>query len=683
MRYLLTLLCFPLSSVAQINQLSVNGYSGVGMVPVATALEKGVVVISNDYTIPSAKLTSGSSSQVGLGLQDGLEVIGRLASNDAKCNMFVPGACPANTIRDFSGSIKYSFQNQWMKSNDAHIAIGATDIGGAATYFRSYYGVVTKNFDKVQLSLGAAQAKNETSPLKGNFALLSYSPEKYLKLSLQKVGPEAWAQVGFAKQLTDEGIQGWINVNSQITKNLITNKNWVGWGLSYPLDNAKKSQSTELNGFQKAAPDTVSMDLIELSDLQKTLQKYGFYSSNVFQKKDGSFLFVLNNNSYQWNDLDAVGVGLGLISRSLANEKNNKFKLILKKNGINFLAVESNAKCIKDWYQNSNPCGEFKISSLLNKGSTSSIEGQQDSEEVVLSSGFFEFRPEVVLTPSIVSAIGSEFGSFDADLGVNINTILPLWRGATLEENRVRPLGVGTVDFEKGGPFYYSRIRPSTTRKFLNQVVSFPEVNSAVRLSVGTLFSTLDGYQVESLTQSANGRHRVSLLKGHFKDPGSQYALPKDYYLTTYRYAQDAAMTKMSEITAGQFLNGDKGFNVSQKYWYGDTEIGLYFRRTRKSNESPLVSFAGIQVSMPLSFRFSRGFENLSIRGGNQWSYTIESKVLDKDNIITSGYGSIPNTGASLVQAFNRDRSGVGYFEAGMWRMKAAYIEMENQSSRK
>lgn len=677
MRYLLTLFWFPLVGMAQPNQLSASGYTGIGVVPVATTLTQGSLVIANDYTIPGARLTTGASTQVGLGVQEGLEIVGRLASNDSKCNMFVLGQCAPNTIRDFSGSIKYSFQNQWLKDKGTHLAVGATDIGGAATYFRSYYTVATKDFDHLQVSLGAAQAKTDTAPLRGGFALISYSPEKNVKLSLQRVGPASWAQVAYTTQLTEGGVQAWVNMNTQVGSNQVTNKNWLGWGVSYPIGNENSSKADSVGISAKAGSETVVMEPIGLPELGETFKKYGFYATNAYQKTDGSYVFLLNNNSYQWNDLDALGVGVGLISRALIGEKNNKFKLILKKNGINFVAVESNASCIKDWYQGGVPCADLRISSLINKSLESNGPALSEIAEPLLTAGFVQFRPEIVLTPSVVSAIGSEFGSFDADLGVNINSILPLWSGASIEENRLRPLGVGTSDFERGGPFYYSRIKPATTRKFFNQTISLPEANSALRLSFGTLFSTLDGHQVESMSQSADGRHRLSLVQGHFKDKLSIYALPKDYYLTTYRYAWDSAMSRVSEITSGKFFNGDRGFNLSQRYWYGDTEVSLYFRRSRKSEDVPLVSFAGIQVSLPISFRFSKGFNNISIRGGNQWSYTVESRVLEKNNIITTGYGSVPNTGSSLVQSFNRDRNSVRYFESGLWRMKESYLEFE------
>ena len=125
----------PVVLFAQV--LSANGTSGIGILPDATVIPSSSATISFDRTLPGAANPKGYNTQIGLGLYDSLELVGRLATNDQRCNMFQAGACPANTIRDFSASLKWSLQLEWLKQNNANLALGVTDVGGAASYFNS------------------------------------------------------------------------------------------------------------------------------------------------------------------------------------------------------------------------------------------------------------------------------------------------------------------------------------------------------------------------------------------------------------------------------------------------------------------------------------------------------------------------------------------------------------------
>jgi len=123
---------------AQTYMLSANGYSGLGLVPSASVLPTGWGTAAMDNTLPGAVNTQGLSTQVGFGLAPGLELVGRLAANDGKCNMFRSGACPPDMVRDFSAGLKWAPELPWLKSHGVQLALGVTDVGGAATYFRSY-----------------------------------------------------------------------------------------------------------------------------------------------------------------------------------------------------------------------------------------------------------------------------------------------------------------------------------------------------------------------------------------------------------------------------------------------------------------------------------------------------------------------------------------------------------------
>ena len=215
-----------------------------------------------------------------------------------------------------------------------------------------------------------------------------------------------------------------------------------------------------------------------------------------------------------------------------------------------------------------------------------------------------------------------------------------------------------------------------TSRRMLHQLLSFPAINTQARLSTGMAYNLWDGSQIETNSQSDNGRHKLSLTAGSFKNDTVSFNNEKKYHLLNYRYVYDDAQKTSTELTNGRFWGGDNGFMLGQKFWHGDTTLSIYIKRSRMSEDQPLTSFAGIQFITPLSGRKSSGLAHFGLRGGNQWVYTIESKILASDNRLTAGYGEIPKIGDSLVQTFNRDRNTSAYYESNTGRIKNAFVNL-------
>ena len=184
-----------------------------------------------------------------------------------------------------------------------------------------------------------------------------------------------------------------------------------------------------------------------------------------------------------------------------------------------------------------------------------------------------------------------------------------------------------------------------------------------------SLSTVWDGKQIEADSQSGNGRHQLTLTAGSFNNE-------KQHHLLNYRYVYDDAQKTSTELTNGKFWGRDKGFLLGQKFWHGDTTLQVYIKRSRMGEAQPLVSFAGIQFITPLSGRKSSGFEHFALRGGNQWTYTIESKINANDKRLTAGYGEIPKIGDPLAQTFTRDRNSSAYYESSTGRIKNAFVNL-------
>jgi hypothetical protein len=652
--------------------LSPNGFSGLGVLPSAKTLPGGDAVLAFDPTMPGAPIAHGYNTQIGFGLTDNLELVGRLATNDQKCNMFKAAACPSGTFRDFSSSMKWRLPIEWLEQNNASLAIGATDFGGAATYFRSYYAVATKSFDQFDVSIGQGKGKVPSSILDGSFASATWRPVSWAQLSLQRVGSNTTAHALLQTPIGDHGSSAWLTFNQRLSDAPVMDKNWIGWGVNLPLDRVStKAAGTNL-AYAVPVANSKLFPNLKPSGLFEALKAKGFYNPKIGHSTNGKLLVELENTAYVWNVLDAAGVALGVISAAYDKErKDQEFELVLTNRGIHQVKVQGQAQCVGRWLTGGEVCTQLQIQSLLQRNESQN--NDQDPMVNWTSGSTWSFRPELIVSPTIVSTIGTEYGSFDFDLGANLNLVLPLWPGALIETNQVKPVGVGTQNFERGGLFYGSRLKPVTNRTLFHQLINLPSINTQARLSSGTAYAVWDGQQIETSTQSDNGRHKFSFTSGSFKTDTLVNFNQRDYNLVNYRFANNDMQTQMTEITKGKFWGGDKGFSINQRFWHGDTTLNIYFRRTRMSETQPLVSFAGVQIAIPFTPRQNKSLAHFGLRGVSQWTYTLETKVLERENFITGGYGEVPKVGDSLISTFNRDRNSTRYLESSMGRMKNAF----------
>ena len=676
-KILIKIIFVVIPALSSAEAISPNGYMGLGVVPSASSLKLGYSSISFDPTLPGAANTKGYNTQIGLGLYDGLELVGRLATNDQRCNMFQAGACPANTIRDFSVSLKWSLPIQWLKLNNANLALGVTDVGGAASYFKSYYAVASKEMGPFEVSIGQGKAMANYALLNGTFGGLTYRPSKWLDLNVQKIGSNSWAVASVKSEIPYTQASGYITLNQRLTEAPVTEKQWVGVGVSIPLDGTANRKKDRQQNTSSRALSNKSIANLRPEDLYGLLKMNGFYKPLISENQK-QLKIEIENTAYAWNTVDAIGVALGVLATTHGNEARQTFELHVTSRGISQVVVTGDAPCLKRWLETGEVCASLSIRSGLQRvGNHAGLDEINISKLLGLAN--WSFRPEFVISPTLVSSIGTEFGSFDMDGGVNINVVLPLWTGATLETNQVKPLGIGTRGFEQGGVFYASRLKPATSRTLIHQLVNVPSINTQARLSLGTAYTTWDGHQVETSAQSDNGRHRLGLTSGSFKNDTLPSNNRKNYELATYRYAHDDRMSTVTEMTTGKYWGGDKGWSIGQRFWHGDTALNIYLRRTRMTESAPLVSFAGLQFSIPITPRVNKGLEHVTLRGTNQWTYTLESRVFDRENLLTGGYGEVPRIGDSLIQTFNRDRNSTRYLESSLIRAKSAFNELSSK----
>ncbi|MDP3759120.1 MAG: YjbH domain-containing protein [Ramlibacter sp.] len=717
----ITLLAAVLSVVpsfarAQPTTLTQAGYTGLGITPNAHLLGWGRAETTYDSQLPGVvRDPTGHNFVVGFGLLPNLEIAGRLATNSLNRNCFFEGC----GVRDLSASGKVGIGLD--TANRFRVAAGVTDVGGAATFFRLYYGVLTFNEGPVEASAGLAKRSSanfavSTPPLDGPFAAVAWQPLPWVRGQLEYTDGNAWAGVRlFAPaQWLPEGWQVYAGANLRLNDNNLTRRSWFSAGISIPLykvpelrGSGPKAPLPALAGAQRPLPSyearTLSPPAVlspapaassdvpdsKLHELASALQDKGLEDISVGRMPDGSLAVRANNATYNWNSADALGAALGAVARTLGDAKAG-YRLILTQRQTALVGVTGQTDCLRQWINNdAAACAGGQLSTpgtgaleALHQGVAWAVRNVQPSSQTL----------RVAISPVLRTEAGTDVGALDYSAGVNVGLQLPLWDGASVEWRRNVPLA-NSSDYEPDGVFGFLRVRAETERLAFVQTVRVPLerwlapgndlqamrwglAGLTAQATVGRVGSRFDGVHGALRWEPGEGRHRVTAQTGYFRNArfeaggfnvGPRQAKP---LLASYRYSVTPTRTYL-EATGGQFMNNDLGFQVSLRQWFSDFSVNTYYRRTRFSGE-PVRQFVGLEISLPIGPRRDMApTRHVQITGTPRFTHGEESLVRETNNAIRPGFGVVPPT-PSLDATFNSDRAGLVYFEDNIRRIRDA-----------
>lgn len=721
----------PLAWGQTTTTLAPAGYTGLGITPNAHLLGWGRAETTYDSQLPGVvRDPTGHNYVVGFGLLPNLEVAARLATNNLDRNCFIK-SCGA---RDLSASAKLS-----IGLDAAHrfrIAAGATDVGGAVSYFRTYYGVLTYNEGPFEASAGLAKRSGagiggSRSPLDGLFAAAAWQPRPWVRGHVEYADGNAWAGVRlFApSQWLPEGWQLYAGANLRLNDNNLTRRSWLTAGLSIPL---YKVPQLRRDGPQAPLPALASAQLpqpsyearalpaptaaapaaiaaapvappassapavaIDVSDTQllalaSALQAKGLEDISVGRMPDGSVAVRANNASYNWNSADALGAALGSVARTLGDAKAG-YRLVLTQRQTPLVAVTGQTDCLRQWIDNdAAACAGGQLSTpgtgaleKLHDGATWAVRDRQPSWQTL----------RVALSPVLRTNVGSEVGALDYSAGLNVGLQLPLWSGASVEWRRNVPLA-NSSDYEPGGVFGFRRIRNETERLALVQTVRVPLerwlapgndlqalrwglAGLSAQATVGRVGGNFDGVHGALRWEPGEGRHRVSAQAGYFRnsrfDSGEFNAGPRSAKPLLAGYRYHLTPTRTYlEATGGQFMNSDLGFQLGMRQWFGDVSVGAYYRRTRFSAQ-PARQFVGLEISVPIGPRRDMApTRHVQVTGTPRFSHAVETVVREPGGNIARTGFGVLPPTPSLDATFNSDRAGLVYFEDNIRRIRDA-----------
>jgi hypothetical protein len=507
--------------------LAPAGFTGLGITPNARLLGWGQLGMLYDRQMPGIVSNPGGHNFIaGFGLLPNLEVAGRLATSTIHDYCRSTQGCGA--ARDLSASGKLAIGLD--AANRFSGGVGVTDVGGAATNFRSYYGVVTYHEGPWEASLGYAQrssTRGNMAPLDGVFGGAAWQPLSWVRGHVEYTDSNAWAGVRlFApQQWLPEGWAAYMGANLRLTDTNFTERSWFTAGLTIPLyktpalpSGSPKAPLPPLEGAQQrlpayearnapapaasgpaspapaaqaraqapagpaAAPRPVQPAAApaspsnggkvedKLLPLLAELKSRGFEDISVGQMPDRSVAIRVNNATYNWNAADALGVALGSVARALGDGK-TAYRLVMTQRQIPLVAVTGQTDCLAEWVakaESSCAAGE------LSTPGTGPLDALHDGAAwAVQGAQPSRNTLRVALSPVLRTTVGTELGAYDYSLGANVGLAWPVWAGGSLEFGYNVALAESD-DFEAGAAFGNRRVRTGVERVAFVQTWRLP-----------------------------------------------------------------------------------------------------------------------------------------------------------------------------------------------------------------
>ena len=702
--------------------LAAGGFTGLGITPSATPAGWGQILAAHDQALPGQTVQPrGHSFGLAVGLLPGLEVSGRLATQDLNCNFYGLGSNPCNKPgqRDLSASVKLGHRIEWqaLPGMGLSAALGANDLGGAATQYRSYYGVLGLDRGPWVLHAGWARGASASAHLHGGFGSLAWRPTDWLQGHAEHSAGRTWlgGRVGLPAAWRPAGIEPWLGWQRSLQDDRFSPRQWWSVGLSVQLDRpARRSTgagaqldaglaagpsdpatgiATAVTGSATAAAAATPDDkrapaaadpLAWAARLAARLAKAGFEDISLGQHRaSGRVLVDAENSGYAWNDLDALGVAMGLVAAA-ADGAPPELALRLHKRGRLVWQVSGSAACIDRWLRGQSarcPGGQplrLQAAALAQADAPADA----DIDWWLRKQRASWLRPRLMLSPDIDSRVGTEYGSFDSSWGLGLTLHLPLWQGAHADFAHVQALG-HSADYDPGQAFSDFRIDSQSYRVMLHQALGLAPGLDA-RLAAGRLFKKLDGATAELRWQPGIGQHRLGMEVSEYSHVDIQFK--KRSAMASYRYFVAPLQTSL-ELQGGRFWHGDRGAIASSRHWFGDVSVALYLRRSRFPEGSPAlyspyghgyVNAAGLELSLPLTPRREHVGSLLQVRGTDRFSYGVQSVVGQKtSNQLTPWFGRfapVPMGLAGTVDNF--DRASQAYLDSNLHRLREAWARL-------
>lgn len=692
--------------------------------------------LSNSNPERKRRQPAGSFGSLNAGVSPlpGLELVGRLAyEGDLSCNMYQPG-CKGDQ-RDLSLSGKYQLPLELPL--DTRLALGFTDYGGAATQYRQLYGVATSTVGPLDLSLGYGKPKAATAMLDGAFGSVALRLDERWSAALEHDSRAArlglaWRQpltrdlslqLGASRKLAgDAPQQAW-----QLNAGLNLALGWVpdpalaarpaappaqpsasssGWqaGARSPAQPAMvtpavATPASEASAVAVAASQPAAAVAAETSvhpvtpeQLVQSMVQQGFSQVQVqyWPAQSGQpAVWQVRAESRRWrqSQIDALGAALAAWLKPVGATATDELLLTLTWQREPVLHAYTSAACLQGWLQGSARCNAGGSGALAqralwvqrDRAALASLPARRDAIEAGLppaavaeADGVPHWMPQFEIGPGLRTTVGTELGLFDYSLALELGTEVNLAPGLFWQGVLSAPV-LQSDDFRNGQPLAGYRARDlGFDSSLLSYWKALPNGASA-QASAGYVDRNYRGGMVEGLWMTEDGRWRLGGTAGRFEHELT--AARQTPVLGSARWSLVPGAWQL-EATAGRFLGGDQGYSLASRHWFGDTELQLFYRDSQGEAGTATAAqrkFIGFSLSLPLGPKAAADLGPVTLRGSDRFAWGLQTKIGDKDNALTSGYGEQPRARHGLrSDVTDYDRNGRDDLWVNSPRLRAA-----------
>jgi hypothetical protein len=679
-RSLLALL-FILPTIANANQevsTSFQGYSGLINTPTAELFDSGKFYFQySNQTELKGPYQNTPNFHFGIGLWDLVEVSGRNAAYTKSMN----GGS------DLSGNIKIGIP--YIPKDWFSLAIGIQDLGGnSESFFDAKYAVAsTSLFEEIEISMGVAKSESKIGRLNGLFGGISWQVTDWSKVSLEYDA----ADTNLGLHLSSP--QHWFNNGTRFTANILAYSSneqlrddfYYGVGLTMPLaspatDNKQQKVSRSPHYWGQNHIDSSG----SLEKVKSKLLKEGFESLKVGRTDHNTAYIELENHIYNRNQIDGLGVALGLISTNLDSEYTN-FVLVVKEREVPILEVTGSLADYREFLNDQQP---LKI-----KVSTDTFSSQKKVRLADKNNANDSWlKPRFTFWPSLVSGVGTDFGMYDVSVALVSHLELPLWPGGALSAVHMTQL-TETEDFKDGRYFGDWKQKTGLQEYSLHQTFALP-YNIKNMTFAGRYRESYNFVANEIRWQNGDGSHRINLLTAKYENQetaernpyqGCNILFPacwppkesaeREVMMAMYRY-YSTKFDASAEIRVGQYWQQDKGVIFKLERLFGDVTINIDYKNTKIDNQKA-NQFIGLGFSIPLTPRKDHSNKYVQLRGIPKWNYTVDTLVgLEGKNlnVLTPGTGDSARMFYNLDNFYyNLDRLGKSYIYNNSSRLRQAF----------
>ena len=675
--------------------LSSQGFTGVINTPNAHVMNQGDLTMHFNNQFDNVlrgydydkKYNYQENYIFGAGLFPYFEIQGRLAET--------PGY-----QRDLSANMK--FQLPYKHEYLPNVAFGLQDLGSAANHYGNQYLVMDKELWFVRASLGYGISDGTTEDKKrmdGVFGGVEVKTFDWLYLLAENDSREQFAGIRL------EMPKSWsssIQLSTMLTSNLSDN-NKMGFSinLTFPLyedtnsyrpivEDDKAPDKEMYVDAKENISDDYKLTNIEIKkrtqevkkdftiyQVKDKLEEFGIENITIAVKNSTIYLGY-ENSVFLFNDLDGLGVAIGLLSKT----KYRNFIIEQKKSKTITMTLIGDLEKARIFYDTPNVTNKQLFANSLNKVPRVNL----DSYSIYIKNKNDSFlKPRIEFKPVIKTFVGNEFGVFNYKLWLRTQFQTNLYKG--IDFTAVGDIHINDSEIDDRRYDYFLKLYENGSHMESVMLHTNNNVIGGINtLSLGTFEENYAGVMDQYIYNT--GKHTFKLKAGYFEEfkDGNAYKdrvlgkyKTRELYLAKYSYLLED-YDILGEINFGQYWNKDRGFDIKAKRFFGDVAVYLSYELTTPYYNTMFTEsrnhFAGIGIEIPLTLRHTPSFKYGQIKGTNAFNHQIKSTIARSDgtnSVIRNGTYDPEVAIESENYFYNRNRLQLSYIRKHAFRLKESY----------